>query len=110
MTVVLNMTVVDSVTDVSTTSAVVIKAQPTYVLQFVCLFCLLRLHSRVVPCKGIRIPKSGKFLLTECEIWENFTYLESEILGFGIQNTGQGIRNPIPSSKQIKLATSTSST
>ena len=46
----------------------------------------------------------------ESEIWESFTYLESEILGFGIQNTGQGIRNPIPSSKQIQLATSNRST
>ena len=32
--------------------------------------------------KGIRIAESGKFLLVECGI-----------LGFGIRNTAQGIRN-----------------
>ena len=35
-------------------------------------------------CKGIRIPECKKFLL-----------VESGILGFGIWNTAQGIRNPI---------------
>ena len=34
------------------------------------------------PCKGIWIPGCRKFLL-----------MESEILGFGIRNTAQGIRN-----------------
>ena len=37
----------------------------------------------VAPCNGIRILESGKFL-----------FVESEILGFGIRNTGQGVRNP----------------
>ena len=37
----------------------------------------------LAPCKGIRIPKSRNFLL-----------VESEILGFGIRNPAQGIRNP----------------
>ena len=36
----------------------------------------------VVPCKGIRILESRKFLI-----------VESGILGFGILNTAQGIRN-----------------
>ena len=35
------------------------------------------------PCKGIWIPESGKILLAE-----------SWIIGFGIRNTTQGIRNP----------------
>ena len=54
----------------------------------------------VAPCKGIRIPESGKILL-----------MESEILGFGIQNTAQGIRNPTndwkPESKFHWLESST---
>lgn len=37
----------------------------------------------VAPCKGIGIPESGKFSL-----------VESGVLGFGIRDTGQGIRNP----------------
>ena len=37
----------------------------------------------VVPCEGIRIPESEKVLL-----------MESWIVGFGIRNTVQGIRNP----------------
>ena len=37
----------------------------------------------VAPCKGIRIPESEK-------IW----LVKSGILGFGIGNTAQGIRNP----------------
>ena len=35
------------------------------------------------PCKVMRIPESGKFFL-----------VKSRILGFGIWNTAQGIRNP----------------
>ena len=59
---------------------------------FVCLFFGSPLHFVALntiyygdsaPCKGIRIPESRKFLL-----------VESGILGFGIQNTAQGIRNP----------------
>ena len=38
----------------------------------------------LAPCKGIRIPESSKFLLVE---WG--------ILDVGIQNTAQGIRNPL---------------
>ena len=37
----------------------------------------------VTPCKGIQILESREFLL-----------VESGILGFGILNTAQGIRNP----------------
>ena len=37
----------------------------------------------IAPCKGIQIPESVKFFL-----------VESGILGFGTQNTAQGIRNP----------------
>jgi len=52
------------------------------------------LHSikqQVGPCKRIRISESGKFLL-----------VKSEILGFGIWNTAQGIRNP-----RLRLESST---
>ena len=38
----------------------------------------------IAPRKGIRISESGKIL-----------FVESGILGFGIRNTAQGIRNPI---------------
>ena len=38
------------------------------------------------PCKGIRIPECGKFLLMESGIQENFA-CGSWILDFGIQNT-----------------------
>ena len=41
------------------------------------------IESRFTLCKGVRVPESGKFWL-----------VESGILGFGIQNTAQGIRNP----------------
>ena len=37
----------------------------------------------ITPCERIRIPESKKMLL-----------VESGILGFGIQNTAQGIQNP----------------
>ena len=43
---------------------------------------------------GIRILESGKLLLVESEIWE-ILRVESGILGFGIRNTAQGIRNPV---------------
>ena len=45
-------------------------------------------------CKGIRIPECKKFLLVESRILENLL-VESGILGFGIRNTAQGIRNPV---------------
>ena len=50
------------------------------------------------PCKGIRIPESGKFFLWNpenfsCGIRQIFL-VESEILRFGIRNTDQGMRNP----------------
>ena len=48
---------------------------------------------RIAPCKGIRIPKSVKFVLVECGI-QQICALESGILGFGVWNTAQGIRNP----------------
>ena len=41
--------------------------------------------------------ESKKFLLVESRIWENLL-LESEILGFGIRNTAQGIRKPFKDS------------
>ena len=41
------------------------------------------IESRFALCEGVRVPESGKFWL-----------VESGILGFGIQNTAQGIRNP----------------
>ena len=40
------------------------------------------------PCKGIWIPESGKF-------FGKLLLVESAILGFGIRNTAQGIRNPL---------------
>ena len=45
------------------------------------------------PCKGIRIPESGKFLHLESGILE-ILLVESGILGLGMRNTGVGIRNP----------------
>ena len=46
------------------------------------------------PCKGIDwIVESGKFLLVESRIWEMWV-LDCRILGFGVQNTAQGIWNP----------------
>ena len=42
--------------------------------------------------KGIRIPESVKFLLVESRIREHI-FAGSGILGFGIWNTNQGIRN-----------------
>ena len=39
----------------------------------------------IAPYQGVRIPKSGKFLLVESEMRENFP-VESGILGFGIWN------------------------
>ena len=51
---------------------------------------------QLAPCKGIRIPESGNFLL-----------LESGILGFGIRNPALGIRNPTkdwnPESNLLKI-------
>ena len=47
----------------------------------------------IVPYKGIWIPESGKILLMESGILE-ILLVESEILGLGIRNTTQGIRNP----------------
>ena len=38
--------------------------------------------TQITPCKGIQIPESGKIFLVECGI-----------LGFGIRNTAEGIRN-----------------
>ena len=45
-------------------------------------FCDTKRTFLIAPCKVISIPESVKFLL-----------VESEILGFGIRNTAQGIRN-----------------
>ena len=56
--------------------------------QLYCFVCL-----DVAPCKGIWIPENEKFWLVELGIQENF-FTESGILGFGIQNETQGIRNP----------------
>ena len=39
----------------------------------------------IAPYQGVRIPKSGKFLLVESEMRENFP-VESGIQGFGIWN------------------------
>ena len=41
------------------------------------------IESRFALCKGVWVPESGKFWL-----------VKAGILGFGIQNTAQGIRNP----------------
>ena len=49
-------------------------------------------HFLVVPCKGVRIAKSGKFLLVESGLQENLI-VESGILGFGIRNTAREIWN-----------------
>ena len=47
----------------------------------------------IVPCKGIRIPKSKIFLRVKSGIGETLV-VESAILGFGIWNAGQGIWIP----------------
>ena len=54
-------------------------------LLYVAVLTLWRLSEfyPIAPCKGLWIPESGKFLL-----------LKSGILGFGVQNTFQGNRNP----------------
>ena len=49
-------------------------------------------HSLVVPCNGVRIPKSGKFLLVESGLQEKFA-CGIRILGFGIRNTAREIWN-----------------
>ena len=43
------------------------------------------------PCKGIRIPESGKF-----------SHVESRILGLGFRNTAVGIRNPSSAKKYLE--------
>ena len=53
-----------------------------------CVFCF-------APCKRIRIPESVKALLVESGIRENLAVVEPGILGFGIQNTAQGILKPL---------------
>lgn len=45
--------------------------------------------------KRICIPKCGKCLLVESGIYLVLT-VKSRILGFGIPNTAQRIRNPVP--------------
>jgi len=52
-----------------------------------------RVNLSFAPCKRIRIRESGKFLLVESGI-RKIWFVESGILGFGIRNTAQGIRNP----------------
>jgi len=42
---------------------------------------------------GFPIPESGKFLLVEPRIQEIYLLADSEILGFGMRNTNQGIWN-----------------
>ena len=59
-------------------------AIPENVLARTVLF--LEKHAVIAPCKGIRIPESGKFLHLESGILEIFVW--------GIRNTGVGIRNP----------------
>ena len=49
-------------------------------------------HFLVVPCKGVRIPKSGKLLLVESGLQEKFA-CGIRILGFGIRNTAREIWN-----------------
>ena len=51
--------------------------------------------------KGNGIPDSGKSLLVESRIGENFL-MGSEILDFGIQNTAQGIWNSTNNWKSVK--------
>ena len=60
--------------------------------------------ARTTPWKEMWIPEYRKFLLVESGIWEFFF---RGILGFGIWNTIQGIRNPTnawnPESRQVPL-------
>ena len=59
--------------------------------------------ARTTPWREMWIPEYRKFLLVESGIWEFFC----GILGFGIWNTIQGIRNPTnawnPESRQVPL-------
>ena len=48
---------------------------------------------QIAQCKGIWIPESSKFLLVEFGIRKKLA-VKSGILGFGIRNRAQGIRNP----------------
>ena len=50
----------------------------------------LKITIIVTPCKGIRIPESGKFWLVESWILEKFV-VESGILGYVIQLKESGI-------------------
>ena len=45
------------------------------------------------PHKGIWIPEAVQCLLLKSKFWK-IVLVEYGILGFGIQNTAQGIRNP----------------
>ena len=45
----------------------------------------------IAPCKGLRIPKSGKFLLVETVIKENFA---CRIRNHGLWNSEYSLRNP----------------
>ena len=45
----------------------------------------------IAPCKGLRIPKSGKFLLVETVIQENFA---CRIRNHGLWNSEYSLRNP----------------
>ena len=51
------------------------------------------INKSIGPCEGIRILESAKFLL-----------VESGILGFGIRNTAQGIRNPTKDWNPIQVS------
>ena len=58
--------------------------------------------------KGIRIQKSGTFVLVESGIWEIFL-VDSRILSCGIRNTAQRIRMPLTNGIQNPSSTDSDS-
>ena len=60
----------------------------------------------IAPCKGLRTPESGKFLLVESRIREVYL-VESGIPGFGIRDIAQGIqigiRNPSSTDEESEI-------
>jgi len=56
---------------------------------------MLNIRTKGALCKGIRIQaEPAEFCMRNCTELGKILIGESGILGFGIQNTAQGIRNP----------------
>ena len=55
------------------------------------------------PCKGLQTPEFGRFCLWSPEFGKIFL-VDSGIVGFGIQNTAQGFRNPANNSIDLNMS------